>query len=161
MTINLNEFLKEDRPYIGQSIMSLSREVRAITGCYMFPSKAAGAQVRFEDSDSLHAVGTDGSGRTRAADYFIRGNQIAKFMQLAQTVKRLGGLGIYFDANVSKGKRMPLVHIDDRPERLLWVCPNRDRDSDRPEPREYIYFINEPARYYQVLSDELAKYGYG
>lgn len=157
MTINLNEFLKEDRPYIGQSIMSLSREVRSITGCYMFPSKAAGAQVRFEDSDSLHAVGADGSKKTRAADYFIYDNQIAKFIQLAQSVKRLGGLGVYFDANVSEGKRMPLVHIDDRPGRLLWVCPDRDRETT---PREYIYFINEPARYYKVLSDELAKYGY-
>lgn len=161
MSISLDEFLKEDRPYIGDSIMSLSREVRVVTGCYMLPSKAPGAQVRFEDSDSLHAVGVDGSGKTHALDYFIYDNQIAKFMQLAQTVKRLGGLGIYFDANVSKGKRMPLVHIDDRPGRLLWVCPDRDRDSDQPEPREYIYFINEPARYYQVLSDELAKYGYG
>lgn len=157
MSISINEFLEQDRPFIGDSIMSLSLEVRSVTGCYMIPSQAPGAQVRFVDSNSLHAVGADKSGKTRALDYFIYDNQIAKFIQLAQTVKRLGGLGVYFDADVSRNKRMPLAHIDDRPGRLLWVCPDRDKER---QPREYIYYINEPVRYCKVMSEELAKYGY-
>ena len=51
-----------------------------------------------------------------------------------------GGIGIYFDTN------KPLIHIDSRKGRLMWLC-YKEEDGERV----YLYRENDAVKFYKKL----------
>lgn len=135
------------------SIFAISFAVREVTGMPMRPSPIEEAHIRYEDSTSKHAIGVAGLGKSGATDLFLLDkSKVADYWMKAQTVAGLGGFGIYFDTMLD-GKPTVMAHLDDRPERTLWLCPSRDRDT---EPRTYIVYRKTPVLFLATLSEELA-----
>jgi len=155
MTIEKHEFPEGVVEWQDPAAFIMFRQVRAATGCAMTPSPDPEAHVRHnDDGESEHST----RGRSRmstAGDFFIRANQVSTFWVRAQAVSGLGGLGLYFDTQLD-GEDRPLVHIDTRRGRLLWVCPSKKRRTNNKK-REYIYYTPEnPGPYLNALSEEFA-----
>jgi len=93
------------------------RELNAFAvdlGSRVFPSPVPGAFARFDGSvTSRHyAVGR----KTDACDVFCNCS-ISKAWTMA--VKHFPGVGVYFDTHY-RGGPWPMLHVDTRPEALLW-----------------------------------------
>ena len=142
--------------HLAPSIIKTAQVVREVSGAPLIPSPVEAAHVRFENGTSRHAVGGVGTKRkSDATDLYLMNNADAATLWLtAQTVPGVGGFGIYFDT-IYGGKKRVLVHLDNRPDRLLWLCPSRNRATEK---RSYIYFRAEnPGPYLDLLSVELSK----
>lgn len=141
--------------YMNPEILYAAKKLRLKSGVALIPSPDPEAHVRWIDGSSRHAIGSDGSKLSDATDLFLTRNLDAAALWLAaQSVAEIGGIGIYFDTLYGGIPRV-MIHIDLRPERLLWVCPSRARNTTE---REYIYFS--PAKnnkYLSVLDNELSK----
>lgn len=137
-------------------IITTAQSVRDISGVPMVPSPDPEAHVRQKNGTSRHDIGDDGLARLAdATDLFLVDNKDAgKIWKDAQRVPGVGGFGIYFDTHLNGAKRV-LIHIDNRPGRLMWVCPERNRAT---ESRTYIYYrTDNPGPYLDILSAELGK----
>lgn len=146
--LNQSEWPAGTVEWMTDSIFTIAFAVRDVTRCAMIPSPDPAAHVRHDNSTSQHST-KNKQGKSNATDIFLRNDQAEQFWSLAQRVPGLGGFGIYFDCHLAGEKRV-LVHLDGRPERLLWVCPDQEK-------REYIYFHKDPVRFLRVLSEEFAK----
>jgi hypothetical protein len=104
----------------------------------MWPSKLYDAHVRTE-GNSAHstqggtrlAYGTDMHTKTYT-------NLMKVFSSLVANPE-VGGIGLYFDTN------SPMVHMDTRPQRLVWLRING----------EYIYEVNNPVLFWTKLGEAL------
>ena len=144
--------------HLSEGIFDTAFEVRTVTGCPVVPSPVPGAHVRFSEYNenvpgkgSRHNVGLNGE--TRKADgtdlFLVRNSDARRFWKAAQQVESLGGFGIYFDTKLA-GEPRVMFHLDRRPNRLLWVCPNTAH-------REYVYQPNGPLHFDAVLDREFAR----
>ena len=155
MTLKRSEWPQEIIEYMSDEIIELAQVVREFTVCVMIPSPLSAAHVRFTNGSSLHCVGEGGQYKSQATDIYINPNEVNRFMTQVQRVSAVGAIGLYFDTDLN-GARRPMVHIDTRPERLLWVCPDRCK---KKEKRRYIYKHIEPVQYHQELANGLHSYG--
>lgn len=156
MSLHEHEWPGDVLDHMTRSIVITAQEVRSESGVPMIPSPVEGAHVRFEDGTSRHAVGVSGTLRkSDATDLYLVDNADAgKLWQAAQRVNSVGGFGLYFDT-VYDGEPRVMFHIDNRNPRLLWVCPARDRATQK---RTYIYYRpNNPGPYLDTLAAELEK----
>lgn len=156
MSLNENEWPAEVLPYLSPLIITTAQAVREVSGVPLIPSPDPDAHVRFSDGTSRHDVGADGAARlSDATDLFcVSNSDAAQLWQAVQRVPGVGGFGIYFDTQFGGQKRV-LIHIDNRPDRLMWVCPSRNRAT---ESRTYIYFrADNPGPYLDILAQELAR----
>lgn len=130
-------------------VIALAQEIREVTGCVMIPSPVERAHVRREIGGSTHNT-NEGTRLATGTDLFLRNEQAKIFWALAQTSKKLGGFGIYFDKQLHSEKRV-MVHLDTRDTRVKWVCPSKE---NRTDPSVYIYYNHEPELYLRTLADE-------
>lgn len=115
--------------------------LRDLSNVPMWPSSLFDAHIRHE-GNSMHST----KGKTRyalATDMHVSTiANMLKAMYSAEQIPEIGGIGIYFDTNT------PLIHVDLRPQRLVWV---------RTSEGEYVYRENDPKVFYQTLAQELEK----
>ena len=114
--------------------------LRQMSGIAMTPSPLAEAHVRSE-GESRHST-KRGTRLSDATDLFIDNSQAANMWRWAQQVTDIGGFGMYFDTNPST-----MIHIDTRPDRLLWIRVGG----------AYIYEHRDPAFFYTQLGRQLEK----
>jgi len=114
--------------------------LRQMSGIAMTPSPLPEAHVRHE-GESRHST-KRGTRLSDATDLFINGSQAADMWRLAQRIPDIGGFGMYFDTNPSI-----MIHIDTRPDRLLWIRVGG----------AYIYEHRDPAFFYTQLGRQLEK----
>lgn len=156
MSLQRHEWPGDVLDKMTPSIFRTAVIFREATGCRMTPSPDPEAHVRWIDGASRHAIGADGMSRlSDATDLFLLDNKdAATAWRLGQRVAGIGGFGIYFDT-VLNGEKRVLFHIDSRPDRLMWICPSRDRTVEK---RSYIYYRDDnPGPYLDLLSAELAR----
>ena len=157
MSLNENEWPAEVVPYLSPLTITTAQTVREVSGVPLVPSPDPAAHVRDEQGAGRHClVGLDGKARlSDATDLFVVHNRdTGQLWQAAQSVATVGGFGIYFDTQLN-GERRVLIHVDNRPGRLMWVCPNRNRAT---ESRTYVYFrADNPGPYLDILAQELAR----
>ena len=109
------------------------------------PSPVWQAHVRYSGT-SRHSLELGGSARhSDATDVFLAWRHVWLAWALAQRIQDIGGIGLYLDTHLD-GKSRPMLHIDTRPERLLWV-----RYTIQGEPR-YVYLHREPATFFSVIA---------
>lgn len=121
--------------------------LRKLSGIPMTPSSLYAAHVRHDESGSRHST----KGKTRLADatdlqVSSIGRMIA-LMNYAEQIPAIGGIGIYFDTNT------PLVHIDKRKQRLVWLCYATVDVETNKEERHYLYRENDPIAFYKKLGE--------
>jgi len=114
--------------------------LRQMSGIAITPSPLPEAHVRHE-GESRHST-KRGTRLSDATDLFINGSQAAEMWRWAQQVTDIGGFGMYFDTNPST-----MIHIDTRPDRLLWIRVGG----------AYIYEHRDPAFFYNQLGRQLEK----
>ena len=156
MMLNNHEWPRNTLDNMTDSIIKTAKLLRQKSSSPMVPSPDPEAHVRFKNGTSRHDVGVDGSMReSDATDLFLINNiDAARVWNCALAIPEIGGLGIYFDSQVGGQKRV-LFHIDNRPDRLMWVCPSRKRSK---ESRSYIYFREDnPSAFLEILAHEFDK----
>lgn len=129
-------------------ILELS-DLREQVGAPVWPSPVLGAHVRHRtrragDGDR-HAT-DNGSRLSDATDFFLRWADAPAYLRHAMRSERIGGIGIY-DSMMLDGEPGDhcMMHIDTRPERVMWVGNGR-------EPVEYVLEHSQPKRFYQLIS---------
>ena len=123
-------------PSLFHELFSLRNEVP--DWCGMIPSPLAEAHVRAEGS-SRHST----KGNTRlsdATDLFVSWKALWPIFNEAQR-HSFGGIGLYLDTHLG-GKDMPMIHLDMRSDRLIWV---RYKGV-------YYYYNNDPIEFFRILS---------
>lgn len=127
---------------MNPSIIYALSAARNDSGVPVMPSPVAGAHVRQHGTSRHSTMG--GSRLSDATDVFVPGGwaQAVALWQAAQRVPEIGGIGIY--ANKRWVRPMPMLHLDTRKDRLLWVC--------RGNPDEYIYLPNNPALFFDTMA---------
>jgi hypothetical protein len=150
MSLHVDEWPQEAIPYMTGKIIQTSIMIREITGCSMIPSPDPAAHVRHDSGTSQHSTDNK-TKKSTATDQFLNNGQVATFWVLAQTCPDLGGFGLYFDTRLN-GKKRVMAHLDNRKDRMLWLCPDQEK-------REYIYYHKEPSRYLQVLGEQFKLLG--
>lgn len=103
----------------------------------MQPSGLYESHVRHTDGNSRHET-KSGTRLSDATDFFMQWSTVWTAWLLAQRNPKVGGIGIYFDSITGR----PFMHIDLRPERMLWV-----RDQGK-----YTYFHKNPTEFFKVLA---------
>ena len=105
------------------------------------PSPLKGAHVRLAGSmQSRHYALNRLSDAT---DLFANWTTIWKIWEVAQKHPRVGGIGLYTDTWSGDPKvTKPMIHIDLRPERLLWVKAD-----------EYVYLDQDPRFFFRLLAE--------
>lgn len=123
--------------------------LRKKSGIPITPSSLYGAHVRHDDSGSRHSTKEE----TRLADatdlHVSSISRMVALMNYAESIPAIGGIGIYFDTNT------PLVHIDKRPNRLVWLCCQEWNKTTEKWERVYLYRENDPIKFYQKLGELL------
>ena len=151
--LNDNEWPTGVIKHMAPKIISTAKQLRLKSGAAMVPSPDPEAHVRFTESGSRHSVYEDKL--SDATDLFLVSNDdAARVWNCALSMPDIGGLGIYFDAQLN-GKMKILFHIDNRPDRLMWVCPSRNRAKEK---RSYIYFREDnPSVFLELLAQDFSK----
>jgi uncharacterized protein YcbK (DUF882 family) len=110
----------------------------------MWPSALAEAHVR-DSGKSQHS--TNGGERlSSATDMHLETiSLMIASMAVAESIDAIGGIGIYFNTNT------PMIHIDTRPDRLVWLCY-----KDNSGKLVYLYRENDYAKFYKKLGELLA-----
>jgi len=142
--IQPNEWPAETLEYMDADLLTdCVFPLRKISGIPMTPSSLAAAHVRHDKSGSRHST----KEKTRLADatdlQISTISRMIGLMNYAEKVPAIGGIGIYFDTNT------PLVHIDKRPNRLVWLCYTENGK------RVYLYRESNPIKFYIKLGELL------
>ena len=117
--------------------------LRQKSGTPMVPSSLYEAHVRDDESDSQHNT-KGGTRLVTATDLQVSSyGRMIHVMNTAEQIPAIGGIGIYFDTN------KPLIHIDSRKGRLMWLCYKEDGE------RVYLYRENDAVKFYKKLGDLL------
>lgn len=121
--------------------------LRLTSGIPMWPSALPRAHVRQERSNSQHST-HEGERLSTATDMHCRTYaHMIQLMHYAQRIESIGGIGAYFNT------RTPMIHVDIREQRLLWVATHDGK---------YVYLaerstIGEQVRFFDTLARELAR----
>lgn len=137
---NAEEWPSGTLPHMSARLIYVLDEIRAKLpkGHTMQPSGLAEAHVRHTHGNSRHET-KGGTRLSDATDVFMQWNTVWAAWLEAQRHPEVGGLGIYFDSITGR----PFMHIDLRPERMLWV---------RHEGK-YTYFHHNPIAFFKVLAE--------
>ncbi|MBE0505885.1 MAG: hypothetical protein IBX50_04085 [Marinospirillum sp.] len=107
--------------------------------CSMRPSPVYGAHVR-PDGSSRHS--TNGNSRlSDATDLFASWKAVWLIWQQACRMD-FGGIGLYLDTQLG-GKQMPMIHLDMRKNRVMWVRHNG----------QYYYYENDPVIFFKIIAE--------
>ena len=110
-----------DLSLVEADLIHVLQHLRSETGIPVTPSPVPGAWGRLGGSPTSrhYAVGR----LSDAGDMFPAKGQTLNFWLAAQAFRhrRIGGIGIYADTRGPDGTSWPMVHIDLRPERVLWA----------------------------------------
>ena len=110
--------------------------------CYMVPSPLFAAHIRNE-GNSRHST-KKGTRQSDATDLFM-GSWKAAFTIWGKAIEmNFGGIGLYTDTQLG-GKRRPMIHLDMRDDRLMWV---------RDAVHGYVYYKNDPFTFLMILSQQ-------
>jgi len=146
--LNPNEFPDGVLPYMSKKIVRAAVNLRGWSGVPMTPSPLFEAHVRakpVKDRGARHNVGPDLNSPERESDgtdFFIPDNRVARMFKFATASPEIGGVGFYFDTNPST-----MVHIDSRPERVMWLRV----------AGEYIDYNVNPVKFLTVFAQEIKK----
>lgn len=125
--------------HMDARIITVLSEIRDTlpAGHGMQPSGLAEAHVR-HDGTSRHS--TQGGARlSDATDFFMQWSTVWDAWRAVQAHPAVGGLGVYLDSITGR----PFMHIDLRPDRMLWV---RHKGV-------YTYHHRDPIKFFRVLAD--------
>ena len=113
------------------------------------PSPLPRGHVREEPSGSRHS--TQGGNRlSDATDGFVRWPHLWRWWTELQREPALGGIGVYVDMIWNNTFReRPMLHIDCRTDRILWVAWRDDRNDSI----NYTYLHSDPARFFELLAE--------
>ena len=109
--------------------------------CYMTPSPLYEGHIRHKGSSSRHST-EKGTRRSDATDLFLPSWKAAFVIWQEAQQTGFGGIGLYTDT-VLGGVAMPMMHLDMRSDRLMWV---RNADDG------YVYFVNDPQLFLEILA---------
>lgn len=156
MSLKRSEWPTGVLEYMADSTIEKAIALRNKSGVPVVPSSLFAAHVRFKNGTSRHDVGEDGTVRKAdATDLFVVHNRNAAKLWCHALSSGFTGIGIYFDTHNDKGEPCVMFHFDERPDPLMWVCPSRDRETEK---RTYIYYRDEnPAVFLEVLAAEFEK----
>jgi hypothetical protein len=129
-------------------VLLLNRLRNSLPASYaIYPSPVPRAHVRYENGRGRHYL-CRGKRRSDATDFFMSWAHVWLAWQEAQRILEIGGIGLYLDTEYD-GRITPMLHIDAREKRLLWVSVVEKRK------RIYVFHESEPVRFHQII----AKYG--
>lgn len=107
----------------------------------MTPSPLPDAHVRATGS-SRHST-NNGQRLSDATDIFLASwKGLWEVLREAQRMN-FGGIGVYADTRIA-GKPSPMVHLDMRPERVLWL---------RHSGAQYVYYNSDPIAFFRAVAD--------
>lgn len=111
------------------------------------PSPLLGAHVR-DAGTSQHS--NEGGRLSTATDFFVDREHVWEVWKTAQRIEEIGGIGIYFGSWLGDPiKQTPMMHIDVRPERILWAAFRERHHSSQ----KYVYFNSNPVEFFKILSE--------
>lgn len=114
----------------------------------MTPSPVDRAHVRHEVSGSRHST-RERARLSDATDIYMAWPHVWAAWLEAQRHPEVGGLGIYTDMLwAGQLRRKAMLHIDTRPERLVWVAWRRDQH----DPMKYVYLHSDPIEFHRIVS---------
>jgi hypothetical protein len=114
----------------------------------MTPSPLARAHVR-EHGGSRHSTNA-GARLSDATDLFMQWHTVWAAWRECLREPRIGGLGLYVDSYMGDPDRTrPMLHIDLRPERVMWVCWRVHETADQT----YTYHHLDPTTFHRVLAE--------
>lgn len=117
--------------------------LRNLSGVPMWPSSLLAAHVR-PNGTSRHST-QGGTRLSYATDLHVNSiGRMIKVMNFAESIPAIGGIGIYFNTNT------PMVHIDKRPNRLVWLCYENEQGETI-----YLYRENDAVKFYKKLGELL------
>ena len=106
----------------------------------IMPSPVPAGHVHHNYSGSRHST-KKGERLSDATDVFMSWGHVWGAWMEAIQLPEIGGLGIYMDTRWG-WKRMPMLHIDTRPNRVMWV---------RSEGI-YTYYHSSPVMFHKALA---------
>lgn len=112
----------------------------------MVPSPECDSHVRNSNTRNRHDI-CNGNRLSDATDFFMDWDVLRKFYDAAIKHPNLGGLGLYFDSELY-GENLPMVHIDCRSDRVMWI-------RHRPDPNKdsiYVYQHKNPKDFSLLLA---------
>lgn len=108
----------------------------------LVPSPKRAAHIRTDGSPTSRHYVVDRL--SDATDLFATWKTVYKIWMEVQRHPKVGGIGLYVDTWLGDSTvTRPMLHIDLRPERLLWVKSN-----------EYVYLDRDPELFLSVLLDK-------
>ena len=115
--------------------------LRQESGIPMWPSAYFDAHVR-KTGSSMHSI--EKTGLSNATDIHCKTiSQMIQLMDLAESMPKVGGVGIYFDTYT------PMIHLDRfdvRGKKLTWI---------RTKASDYVYKQSHPIEFYRTLAHQL------
>jgi len=114
---------------------------RVPSWCAMTPSPLYEGHIREKGGGSRHST-KGGERLSDATDLFLPSWKAAFLVWQEAQQMRFGGIGLYTDT-VLGGEPTPMLHLDMRPGRLMWV---------RDETHGYVYFAANPRLFFEILS---------
>jgi|GEM_PF-1339450 hypothetical protein len=117
---NFPEFKKWgiDLSDVDAALITTLQSIRTTYGIPITPSPLQEAWSRKKGSTSRHyAVGR----LSDAGDIFPQRERVLDLWLQIQQRGDIGGIGLYVDTKGVDGKPWPMMHIDLRPDRLLWT----------------------------------------
>ncbi len=146
-----NEFPGDVLDHMEALIILLLNKLRngLPAGYSIYPSPVERAHVRQEESSSRHST-MCGKRLSDATDFFMCWEHIFLAWQEAQRIVEIGGIGLYLDTRY-QSKTMPMMHIDARDERLLWVSIQKEKE------RIYVYHHIDPIKFHAVIGSVHAR----
>lgn len=113
-----HEFPAETLDNVSADLVFALDKLRDQFGDVIHPSPLAAGWYRKDGSSTSrhYAVGR----LSDAGDVFPQGDVLRAWV-VAQSIPEIGGIGLYFDTNGPNGEPWPMMHIDLRPQRLLWA----------------------------------------
>jgi len=129
--------------HIDADLVLALNEYRDQLGCAVVPSPVVGGWYRTDGSVTSRHYAVDRL--SDAGDVFPQCD-IREALLVALGCDWWGGIGVYLDTTGPSGKPEPMLHLDQRPERVIWL---------RHEGR-YIYPMSSPgamAEFWKLLSE--------
>lgn len=115
----------------------------------MHPSPLPRAHVR-DTGDSQHST-QGGTRLSTATDFFMKWDTVWDAWAVFLADPEVGGVGIYVDTWLGDDSiTRPMLHVDARPERLMWVCWRKGGKDGRIV---YTYHHQEPRLFHRMLAE--------
>ena len=129
---NFPELKTIDLSKVDSELILKIQALRTLSRIPMIPSPVEGAWARLEGSIGSRHYAIDRL--SDAGDLFPERDRLMDVWLYAVQMPEFGGIGVYFDTDGVDGEPWPMIHLDLRPNRLLWAC------YQLGEERFYEYF---------------------